>query len=68
MKIRERSASEGILGSMIAKGIEGIWQTAKSAVGLALGLVVWTGAWAQAELVVNTPDFVGSDRHDGGPF
>ena len=40
---------------MIAKGIEGIWQTAKSAVGLALGLVVWSGAWAQAELVVNTP-------------
>ena len=56
MKIQERSASEGILGAMIAKGIEGIWQTAKSAVGLALGLVVWSGAWAQAELVVNTPD------------
>ena len=41
---------------MIAQGIEGIWQTAKSAVGLALGLVVWSGALSQSELVVNTPN------------
>lgn len=56
MKIQERSASEGILGPMIAQGIEGIWQTAKCAVGLALGMVVWSGSGAQAELVVNTPN------------